>query len=122
MQKKYKWFSMPRTVVHDKASYMVNGKGEKLNRNFADALQAAGLRSWAICGEEGSTEWMAGRFSDVYLYETVIAHIRWCLDHKFPHATPGETFSQFTSRKHLLFRKLEKKTSTCSRTRRRWRS
>ena len=78
---------------------LVHGKhqGEKLDRNFADALHATGLRSWAL-GEGGSTKWMAGRFSDVYLHETVIAHIRRCLDHRFPRANPGETFSQFRRR------------------------
>lgn len=101
MQKKYQWSSLPRTVVHDKASYMVNSKGEKLNRNFADALHAAGLRSWAL-GQDGSTKWMASRFSDVYLHETVIAHIRRCLDHRFPRATPGETFAQFRRRMDLV--------------------
>ena len=38
---------------------------------------------------------MAGRFSDAYIHETAIAHVRRCLDHKFPRASPGETFLQF---------------------------
>ena len=93
----YKWPTLPRIVVHDKASYMVNSKAEKVNRNFEDALRCVGMRSWAT-GSDGSTKWMASRFSDVYLHETVIAHIRWCLDHRFPRATPGETYAEFRKR------------------------
>ena len=94
MQEKHRWTNMPRTVVHDKASYMVNSIAEKLNSRFAAALSDAGLRSWA--GD--STKWMAGRFSDAYIHETLIAHIRRALDHKFPRASPGETFRQFRNR------------------------
>ena len=97
MQAQYKWPSLPRTVVHDKASYMVNSKGEKLNAHFAEALRAGRLHSWAT-DATGSTRWMAGRFSDAYIHETAIAHVRRCLDHKFPRATPGETFPQFRAR------------------------
>ncbi len=41
---------------------------------------------------------MASRFSDAYIHETLIAHIRRCLDHEFPRALPGETFTQFRGR------------------------
>lgn len=94
MQAEHGWPTLPRTVVHDKASYMVNSKTEQVNSRFAAALKDAGLRSWA--GE--STKWMAARFSDAYIHETLIAHIRRALDHKFPRATPGETFRQFRNR------------------------
>ena len=97
MQAQYKWPTLPRTVVHDKASYMVNSKSEKLNAHFAEALRAAGMRSWAT-DADGSTRWMAGRFSDAYIHETAISHVRRCLDHKFPRASPGETFAQFRTR------------------------
>ena len=97
MQAQYTWPTLPRTVVHDKASYMVNSKAEKLNAHFAEALRAVGLRSWAP-DSDASTRWMAGRFSDAYIHETAIAHVRRCLDHKFPRASPGETLAQFRTR------------------------
>ena len=94
MQAKHHWPTLPRIVVHDKATYMVNPMAEKLNANFAAALKDVGLHSWA--GE--STKWMTGRFSDAYVHETLIAHIRRVLDHKFPRAHPGETRRQFRHR------------------------
>ena len=41
---------------------------------------------------------MAARFSDAYIHETLIAHIRRALDHKFPRAEPGESYTQFRTR------------------------
>ena len=94
MQASHGWASVPRTVVHDKAPYMANTKGDKLNANFAQALQAANLRSWA-----GQTvAWMAPHFGDVYPHETCIAHIRRLLEHKFVRDSPGETLRQFRNR------------------------
>ena len=80
---------------------MVTSRGETLNANSDAALRGAGLRSWAL-GPEGSTTWVTSRFSDVYLHETAIAHIRRCLDHRFPRASPGETFAQFRRRMDLV--------------------
>ena len=94
MQEEYKWSTMPRSVVHDKASYMVNSRAERLNTKFEEALKSAGLRSWA--GE--STKWMTSRFSDAYIHETLISHIRRALDHQFPRALPGENFRQSRNR------------------------
>ena len=94
MQEEWKWSTIPRTVVHDKASYMVNSKAEQVNTKFEAALKSVGLRSWA--GE--STKWMASRFSDAYIHETLISHIRRALDHQFPRGLPGETFRQFRNR------------------------
>ena len=94
MQAEHGWPTLPRTVVHDKASYMVNSKAQKVNAAFHATLQEAGLHSWA--GE--SAKWMAARFSDAYIHETLISHIRRALDHKFPRAQPGETYIQFRRR------------------------
>ena len=94
MKTTYGWSSIPRTVVHDKATYMVNHKGETLQSTFATALAAARLRSWA----HEDTRWMAGRFSDVYPHETCIAHIRRLLENKFVSKGPGETWRQFRNR------------------------
>ena len=46
MRKKFKWSTIPRVAVHDKASYMVPAKSQRLNVTFARGLKAAGLRSW----------------------------------------------------------------------------
>ena len=91
MQCQHGWSSLPRIVVHDKATYMVNHRAESLQSTFASALQSAGLRSWA--GE--STRWMAGRFGDVYPHETCISHIRRLLESRYCSHGPGETFRQF---------------------------
>ena len=97
MKQEHGWCSLPRTVVHDKASYFVNNKTERLNTVFATALQAARLRSW-VGGAGDSAKWMAGRFGDVYPHETLIAHIRRLLDHKFCRAAPGESVGHFRAR------------------------
>ena len=94
MQQEHGWSSLPRTVIHDKASYMVNHKAEVLNANFDAALTDAGLKSWA----DGGTRWMAPRFGDVYPHETCISHIRRLLDHKFVRTDPKESFIQFRNR------------------------
>ena len=94
MEAAHGWPTLPRTVVHDKASHMVNSKAQKVNAAFHAALGEAGLHSWA--GE--GAQWMAARFSDAYIHETLISHMRRALDHKFPRAQPGETYTQFRRR------------------------
>ena len=69
MQEEHGWPTLPRVVVHDKASYMVNSTTQQLNPVFGGALAEAGLRSWT--GPEGaSTKWLAARLGDVYPHET----------------------------------------------------
>ena len=94
MKAEHGWATLPRTVVHDKATYMVNHKAEKLNVSFDQALRAAKLRSWA----GGDAKWMAARFGDVYPHETCVSHIRRLLDAKFCRTTPKETWAQFKNR------------------------
>jgi hypothetical protein len=94
MRRKYGWSSTPRTILHDKSTYFVNHKAERVAGAFAEALRAGGFKSWV--GE--SSKWMAGKFGDVYPHETLISHIRRLLDHKFPRTTPGETHRQFCAR------------------------
>ena len=58
MQQDYGWPTIPRVVVHDKASYMVNSTCQQLNPVFKGALVEAGFRSWI--SEVGSdTTWVA---------------------------------------------------------------
>ena len=73
---------------------MVNLMAEKPNANFAAALKDVGLHSWA----SGSAKWMTGHFSDAYVHEALIAHVRRVLDHEFPRANPGETRRRFRHR------------------------
>jgi len=97
MKRKHKWTNVPRTVVHDKASYMVTTLHDKLNRTFSEALQAAGFRSW-IGDETASAAWLPPKLGDLYLHETVIAHIRKLLATKFTTTRLHENRDQFKKR------------------------
>ena len=94
MQQQYGWRCQPRTVAHDKASYFVAPRSQRLAMSFADALRDAELRSW-LGGADADCSWLAGRLGDVYPHETAIAHIRRGLDQRYPRMTPGETVAQF---------------------------
>ena len=83
--------------MHDKASYMVTAAHERLHTAFASALSAAGFKSW-IGGEHAPTNWLAARLGDLYLHETVIAHIRRLLDNDFACEHAHETVDQFRRR------------------------
>lgn len=97
MKARHGWSSVPRVVVHDKASYMVNSAGELLHPVFCGALKEAGMTSWT--GPPGSsTSWLCGKFSDVYLHETAISHIRRLLAMRFVCDRVDETFPQFRTR------------------------
>ena len=97
MREEHGWTRTPRTVVHDKASYFVAPRSQRLAQTFATALRAAKLRSW-LGDEDADCSWLAGRLGDVYPHETVISHIRRGLDHRFPRGTPGETRAQLANR------------------------
>ena len=97
MQRKYGWADLPRTVVHDKASYFVPPAHNRLQKDLAQTLHRTGFRSWV--GEIGdSAGWMVKKFGDVYLHETVIAHIRRLLDGQFAHSQLHECPEHFTQR------------------------
>ena len=89
------WGRTPRTVVHDKASYMVAPRSQRLAS--AAALRAAKLRSW-LGSEDDGCSGLAGRLRDVYPGETVTNHRRRGLGHQFPRSTPGETRGRFAGR------------------------
>ena len=91
------WNRAPRTIVHDKASYMVAPRAQRLAAPFAAALRAAGLKSW-LGDEDADCSWLAGRLGDAYPHETGISHIWRALDHRFPCSTPGETRARFANR------------------------
>ena len=97
MQREYGWHTMPRVVVHDKASYMVTIPNERLHVAFAGALQEAGLRSW-VGDANASTAWLVGKLGDVYVHETAISHVRRLLESEFPSTKVHETVAQFKMR------------------------
>ena len=97
MQRTYGWSTRPRTVVHDKASYMVSPALDRLGVTFAGALATVGLRSWVGTGAD-SASWLSSRFSDVYPHETAISHVRRLLDEDFACARVHENEAQFRSR------------------------
>lgn len=97
MKQEYGWSSLPRKVVHDKASYMVTAAHERLQVVFAGALAEAGFKSW-IGYNHDSTKWLVKKFGDVYLHETVIAHIRRLSEEDYACAQLGETPAHFRKR------------------------
>ena len=97
MGKAYGWSNLPRTVVHDKASYMVTHVHDRLNVHFAQALDDGGFTSW-IGGNHETTSWLVPKWGDVHLHETVTSHIRRLLDTDFACTRLGETPSQFAKR------------------------
>jgi len=98
MKKEWKWSTIPRVVLHDKASYFVNNKRDCLNDNFAAGLRAGGFTSWVSCGGASDCKWLAGHLGDFYLHETVVAHVRRLLATKFMRKALKETPLEFKAR------------------------
>ena len=97
MQRRYGWSDLPRTVVHDKGSYMVSPFHNRLQADFAAGLNAGGFRSWV--GNDGdSAKWLVKKFGDVYIHETAIAHVRRLLDNDFCHSDLHESPAHFKRR------------------------
>lgn len=97
MRDTYGWSRTPRTVVHDKASYFVAPRSQRLSGTFATALHSAKLKSW-LGDADADCSWLAGRMGDMYIHETLISHVRSGLSHRFPCATFGETRRRFAGR------------------------
>ena len=97
MKSKFGWANIPRTIVHDKASYMVTPHHDRLQVVFSTALQEAGFTSWV--GDSGaSCKWLVARWGNVYLHETAISHVRRLLDTDFPCTHIHESAKQFAKR------------------------
>ena len=97
MKEQYGWKTTPRTIVHDKASYMVTHCHQRLNAIFAGALEESGFTSW-IGGNHDTTSWLVKKWGDVYIHETVISHVRRLLDNEFTCSRLNETPAQFAAR------------------------
>jgi hypothetical protein len=59
MKRQHGWSSLPRTLVHDKASYMVSAPAQRLNAVFARAVHDGGFHSW-VGGVDSPTNWLCG--------------------------------------------------------------
>ena len=94
MKREWKWTTIPRVVLHDKASYFVNSKTNKLNDTFDTGLRAGHFTSWV----DGGSQWLAPHCGDLYLHETVISHVRRLLYSKFARKALYETPIQFAAR------------------------
>ena len=97
MKSTHGWRTAPKTLVHDKASYMGTNCHALLNTGFVKAVSNAGFRSW-LGGAGDSTEWLAARWGDVYPHETAISHVRRLLRTRFRAARICETLGQFKFR------------------------
>ena len=97
MKEEHGWATIPRTIVHDKASYMVTHCHQRLNAVFAGALEEAAFTSW-VGGNHETTSWLVKKWGDVYIHETVIAHIRRLLDNEFTCSRLDEAPSHFRTR------------------------
>ena len=84
MKRKYDCITVPRIVVHNKASYMVSPLHDRLVIEVARALDAGGFWSW-VGGGDDSASWLVKKLGDLYLHETVISHIRRLVDGEFCH-------------------------------------
>ena len=94
MKKEFKWSSIPRVILHDKASYFVDSTNNQLNPTFASGLEAGKFRSWA----EDGTSWLGGHLRDFYPHETLISHVRRLLSKRFAKCSLYETPAQFAAR------------------------
>lgn len=97
MKAQFGWTTTPTVLVHDKASNFVSPKNCRLQSEFALALLRVGLRSW-VGDAAADTTWLAPCLGDFYPRETLISHIRRCLNEKFPFKGVGETRAQFRRR------------------------
>jgi hypothetical protein len=94
MKGEWKWNTIPRVVLHDKASYFVNSKANCLNATFDAGLRGGQFTSWV---DDGS-KWLAPHCGDLYLHETVISHVRRLLYSKWARKALYETPVQFAAR------------------------
>ena len=97
MKRQWKWTTLPRMVLHDKAAYFVNSKQDVLNPVFAAGLEAGKFTSW-VDTAGGDCKWLAPHLGDLYLHETVISHVRRLLATRFQRKALKESPKQFAAR------------------------
>ena len=94
MKDEWGWATIPRVILHDKASYFVDNGRQTVNTTFARGLKAGKFRSWV----EEDTTWLAAHLGDFYPHETVISHVRRLLSTKFYKCSLWETPQEFAKR------------------------
>ena len=94
MKDEWGWATIPRVILHDKASYFVDNGRNSVNTTFARGLKAGRFRSWV----EDDTSWLAPKLGDFYPHETIISHVRRLLSTKFCKCSLWETPQQFAAR------------------------
>lgn len=94
MKDEWGWATIPRVILHDKASYFVDNTQNTMNATFARGLKAGRFRSWI----EDDPSWLAAQLGDLYPHETVISHVRRLLSTKFCKCSLWETPQQFAVR------------------------
>ena len=97
MKQEWGWSTIPRALLHDKASYFVNSKQNILNQNFAAGLSAGRFTSW-VDTANGDCSWLASHLGDWYPHETIIAQVRKLLMTKVTRQALRETPRQFAHR------------------------
>ena len=97
MKDEFGWSTLPRAVVHDKASYMASTGHNRLHVVFAAGLKSGGFSSW-IGNDAANAQWLVAKWGDVYIHETAISHIRRLLDTDFPCTHLYQTPAQFRRR------------------------
>ena len=94
MKDAWGWATIPRVILHNKASYFVDNGRNSVNTTFARGLKAGRFRSWV----EDDTSWLAPKLGDFYPHETIISHVRRLLSTKFCKCSLWETPQQFAAR------------------------
>ena len=94
MKDEWGWATIPRVILHDKASYFVDNGRNSVNTTFARGLKAGRFRSWV----EDDTSWLAPKLGDFYPHETIISHVRRLLSTTFCKCSLWETPQQFAAR------------------------
>jgi hypothetical protein len=61
MKDEFGWSTLPRAVVHDKASYMVSTGHNRLHVVFAAGLKSGGFSSW-IGNDAANAQWLVAKW------------------------------------------------------------
>ena len=97
MKEKWGWSNVPRVILHDKASYFIDNRKNKLNPQFAKGLGKGKFTSW-VGDADADTSWLSGKLGDLYLHETCVSHIRRLLATTFRRTAIAESPGHFCRR------------------------
>ena len=80
---------------------MVSPLHNRLSVEFGRDLESGGFRSW-VGSSNDSASWLVKKLGDLYVHETLIAHVRRLLDGDFCHHKLYETPAHFRHRMQLV--------------------